>query len=98
MAHGRSFRRTKAFAGSQRPNSRTRPNAVSLGVIVWPFGCPELNLRAIEPLVTILLVLVRPKCTQAKKRKQCLTAWKVTALTRVSDAQSVRASLVSSGI
>jgi len=26
---------------------------------------PELNLRSIEPLVTILLVLVHPKCAQA---------------------------------
>jgi hypothetical protein len=43
--------------------------------------------------VTILLVLV-----QAKRRKQCLTASKVTGLTRPCDAQSVRASLVSSGI
>src|SRR5882672_2906099 len=59
---------------------------------------PELNLRSIEPLVTILLVLVHPKCAQAKRRKQCLTAWKVTGLTRPYDAQSVRASLVSSGI
>src|SRR4051794_14923070 len=54
---------------------------------------PELNPRSIEPLVTILLVLV-----QAKRRKQCLTASKVTGLTRPCDAQSVRASLVSSGI
>ena len=30
---------------------------------------PELNLRSIEPLVTILLVLVHPKCAQAKKEK-----------------------------
>src|SRR5215813_5617138 len=59
---------------------------------------PELNLRSIEPLVTILLVLVRPKCAQAKRRKQCLTAWKVTGLTGPCDAQSARASLVSSGI
>jgi hypothetical protein len=58
----------------------------------------ELNLRSIEPLVTIPLVLVHPKCTQAKRRKQCLTAWKVTGLTRSCDAQSVRASLASSGI
>ena len=34
---------------------------------------PELNLRSIEPLVTILVVLVHPKCAQAKRRKQCLT-------------------------
>src|SRR6266576_1501234 len=54
---------------------------------------PGLNLRSIEPLVTILLVLV-----QAKRRKQCLTASKVTGLTRRCDAQSVRANLVSSGI
>jgi hypothetical protein len=54
---------------------------------------PELNLRSIEPLVTILLVLV-----QAKRRKQCLTASKVTGLKRRCDAQSVRANLVSSGI
>jgi hypothetical protein len=54
---------------------------------------PELNLRSIEPLVTILLVLV-----QAKRRKQCLTASQVTGLTRRCDAQSVRANLVSSGI
>ena len=59
---------------------------------------PELNLRSIEPLVTILLVLVQRKCARAKRRKQCLTAWKVTGLTRPCDAQSVRASLVSSGI
>src|SRR5436190_22572606 len=59
---------------------------------------PELNLRSIEPLVTILLVLVHPKCAQAKRRKQCLTAWKVTGLISPCDAQSVRASLVSSGI
>src|SRR5216117_3005794 len=59
---------------------------------------PELNLRSIEPLVTILLVLVHPKCAQAKRRRQCLTAWKVTGLTRPCDAQSVRASLDSSGI
>src|SRR3954454_19045274 len=59
---------------------------------------PEFNLRSIELLVTILLILVHPKCAQAKKRKQCLTAWKVTALTTPCDAQSVRASLVSSGI
>src|SRR5438046_8675394 len=49
-------------------------------------------------MVTILLVLVHPKCAQAKRRKQCLTAWKVTGPTRPCDAQSVRASLVSSGI
>src|SRR3954471_22583144 len=59
---------------------------------------PELNLRSIEPLVTILLVLVHPKCAQAKRRKQCLTAWQVRGLTRPCDAQSARASLVSSGI
>jgi hypothetical protein len=59
---------------------------------------PEFNLRSIELLVTILLILVHPKCAQAKRRKQCLTAWKVTGLTRPCDAQSVRASLVSSGI
>ena len=63
-----------------------------------PFWMPELNLRSIEPLVTIPIVLVHPKCTQAKRRKQCLTAWKVTGLTRPCDAQSVRAGLVSSGI
>src|SRR5262245_29309536 len=59
---------------------------------------PELDLRSIEPLATILLVLVHPKCAQTKWRKQCLTAWKVTGLTRPCDAQSVMASLVSSGI
>lgn len=30
---------------------------------------PELNLRSIEPLVTILLVLLHPKCAQTKKEK-----------------------------
>lgn len=30
---------------------------------------PELNLRSIEPLVTILLVLVHPKYAQTKKEK-----------------------------
>src|SRR5262245_26737391 len=59
---------------------------------------PEFDLRSIEPLVTILLVLVHPKCAQTKWRKQCLTTWKITGLTRPCDAQSVRASLVSSGI
>jgi hypothetical protein len=61
---------------------------------------PELDLRSIERLVTILLILVRPKCAEAKRRKQCLTVWKikVTGLTRPGDAQSVRASLVLSGI
>jgi hypothetical protein len=95
MASDRGFRRTKAVAGSQRANSRTGP---SLRIIVPPLWMTELNLRSIEPLVTIPLVLVHPKCTQAKRRKQCLTAWKVTGLTRSCDAQSVRASLVSSGI
>jgi len=59
---------------------------------------PEFNLRSIEPLVMILLVLVHLKCAQTKRRKQCLTAWKVTGLTRLFDAQPVEASLVSSGI
>lgn len=30
---------------------------------------PEFNLRSIEPLMTVHLVLVNPKCTQAKKEK-----------------------------
>src|SRR6516165_125605 len=59
---------------------------------------PQLNPRSIEPLATVLLVLVHPKCAQAKRRKQCLIAWKVTGLKRPCDAQSVMASLVSSGI
>ena len=58
----------------------------------------ELNLRSIEPLVTTSLVLAHPKCAKAKRRKQCLTAWKVTGLTRPGYARSVGASLVSSGI
>jgi hypothetical protein len=32
---------------------------------------PEINLRSIERLVTILLVLAHQKCAQAKRRKQC---------------------------
>ena len=98
MACDRGFRRTKAVAGSQRANSKTRPSAVSLRIIVPPPWMPELDLRSIEPLVTILLALVHPKCAQAKRRKQCRTALKVTGLTRPCDAQSVGASLVSSGI
>src|SRR3954454_21171199 len=48
--------------------------------------------------MSILLVLLHPKCAQPKRRKQCLTASKVMDLMRPRDAQSVRASLVSSGI
>src|SRR3954449_11345987 len=59
---------------------------------------PDLNPRSIEPSMTILLVLLHPKCAQPKRRKQCLTASKVMGLIRPRDAQSVRASLVSSGI
>jgi hypothetical protein len=98
MACDRGFHRTKAVAGSQPANSRTRPSALSLRIIVPPPWMHELNLRSIEPLLTILLVLAHPKCAQARRRKQCLTAWKVMGLTRPCDAQSVRASLVSSGI
>jgi len=94
-AHDRGFCRTKAVAGSQRANSRTR---LSLRIIVPSLWMPQLNPRSIEPLVTVPLLLAHPKCAQAKRRKQCLTAWKVTGLTRPCDAQSVRASLVSSGI
>src|SRR5262245_11797185 len=36
MACDRGFRRTKAVAGSQRANSRTRPSALSLRIIVRP--------------------------------------------------------------
>jgi len=50
----RGFRRTKAVAGSQRA---TRPSALSLRIIVPPLWMPDLNLRSIESLVTILLVL-----------------------------------------
>jgi hypothetical protein len=98
MACDRGFHRTKAVAGSQPANSRTRPSALSLRIIVPPPWMHELNLRSIEPLLTIVLVLAHPKCAQARRRKQCLTAWKVMGLTRPCDAQSVRASLVSSGI
>src|SRR3954468_10605198 len=98
MACDRGFHRTKAVAGSQAANSRTRPSALSLRIIVPPPWMHELNLRSIEPLLTILLVLAHPKCAQARRRKQCLTAWKVRGLTRPCDAQSVRASLVSCGI
>jgi hypothetical protein len=94
-ARDRGFRRTKAVAGSRRANLRTR---LSLRIIVPPLWMPHLNPRSIEPLVTVPLVSVHPKCAQAKRRKQCLTAWKVTGLTRPCDAHSVRASLVSSGI
>lgn len=59
---------------------------------------PDLNLRSIEQLVTILLVFAHAKCAKAKRRKQCLTAWKDTGPTGLRDAQSVMASLVSSGI
>src|SRR5262245_50777446 len=59
---------------------------------------PDLDLRSIEPLVTILLVCMRPKFAQAKRREQWLTARKVTGLTKPCDAQSVMASLVSFGI
>jgi hypothetical protein len=59
---------------------------------------PDVDLRSIEPLVTILLVCMRPKFAQAERRGQCLTVWKVTGITRQLDAQSVMASLVSSGI
>src|SRR5262249_38145078 len=59
---------------------------------------PDVDLRSIEFLVTVLLVCMRPKFAQAKRREQCLTAWKVTGLTEPHDAQSVMASLVSSGI
>lgn len=62
------------------------------------FGVLELNLRSIEPLVTILLLLVHPKCARAKRREQCRTAFNVLGLTRLGDAQSVRASVVLSGI
>src|SRR5262245_12095164 len=55
-----------------------------------------VNLSSIEPLVTILLVLVHPKCAQTKRRKRCLTAWKVTGVARPCDVRSVRESLVSS--
>ena len=64
-------------------NSRTR---LSLRIIVAPLWMPQLNPRSIEPLVTVPLVLVHPKCAQAKRRKQCLTAWKVTGLKRPCDA------------
>ena len=57
----------------------------------------DVDLRSIELLVTVLVVCMRPKFAQAKRREQCLTAWKVTGLTRPRDAQSVMASLVSSG-
>src|SRR5215468_7859115 len=59
---------------------------------------PGVDLRSIEVVVTILLVCTHPKCAQAKGREQCLTASKVTGLTGPRDAQSVMASLVSSGI
>src|SRR5205807_126054 len=59
---------------------------------------PDLNLRPIEPSMTILLVLLQPKCAQPRRRKECPTASKVMGLIRPRDAQSVRASLVSSGI
>ena len=98
MACDRGFRRTKAVAGSQRANSRTRPSALSVRIIVRPLWIPELNLRSIEPSVATPLVLVHPKRPQADRKKRCLTAWKVTGLTRPSDAQSVKPSLASSGI
>src|SRR5262249_18145606 len=59
---------------------------------------PDVDPCSIEVLVTIILLCMHPKCAQAKRREQCLTAWKVTGLTGRRDAQSVRASLVSSGI
>src|SRR6516225_6354999 len=59
---------------------------------------PDVDLRSIELLVTVLLVCRRPKFARAKRREQCLTAWKVRGLTRPRDAQSVMASLGLSGI
>src|SRR6516225_2041236 len=59
---------------------------------------PDVDLRSIELLVTVLLVCSRPKFARAKRREQCLTAWKVRGMTRQRDAQSVMASLGSSGI
>jgi hypothetical protein len=85
-----AFQASSLHVSSERPQLSYRRTAL--------FGVPELNLRSIEPLVIILLVLVHPKCAQAKRRKQCLTAWNVLGLTRPGDAQSVRASLGSSGI
>src|SRR6516164_5977428 len=59
---------------------------------------PDVDLRSIELLVTVLLVCRRPKFARAKRREQCLTAWKVRGLARPRDAQSVMASLGWSGI
>src|SRR6516165_7239938 len=59
---------------------------------------PDVDRRSIELLVTILLVCMRPEMLTGQRRDQWLTARKITGLTRISDAQSVMASLVSSGI
>jgi hypothetical protein len=59
---------------------------------------PNVDLRSIEPLMTILLVCKRPKFAQAKRREQCFIARKVRGLTRPCGAQSVMASLVWFGI
>src|SRR5262245_643016 len=59
---------------------------------------PDVDLRSIERLVTIVLVCMHPNYAQAKRREQCLTAWKLTGLIGPRDAQSVMASLASSGI
>ena len=47
-------------------NSRTR---LSLRIIVAPLWMPQLNPRSIEPLVTVPLVLVHPKCSTGQKEK-----------------------------
>jgi len=84
--------------GSHRATLGPGTNAISLRIVVLPLWMADVDLRSIELLVTVLVVCMRPKFAQAKRREQCLTAWKVRGLTGPRAAQSVMASLGSSGI